>query len=291
LDYASEHGITYLDTAEYYSDGMSERIIGNWMHQKGCRDKMTVLTKFYLDTAPRWGSREYIHKALDASLDRLRTIYVDIYMIHLPDLKVSIEETLSALTAEFDAGRVRAIACSNFDADQLTEALQASSSGEYQRFIIVQAEYSLAIPQYIKPGDPGHFHAVRLCEAEDRLFPFCQSENIATTIYSPLAGGFLSGQYARGTSPPESSRASWNGRYISRRLTERNFQILDKLQAMARVLDMPIYTLAMAWAISNPAVTSIITGARKLEHIDNAVEASKIRLDLDVRAEMTSWIR
>jgi aryl-alcohol dehydrogenase-like predicted oxidoreductase len=289
LDYALGKGITYLDTAEYYGDGMAERIIGNWMHQRGCRGGITVLTKFYPQTAPSWGNREYIRKALDASLDRLRTDYVDIYMIHLPDLTVPIEETLSTLTEEFEAGRVRAIACSNFDSDQLAEALQVSASGGYQRFAVLQPEYSLAMSPYSKPEDP--FHAVGLYEVEDRLFPLCQSETIATTIYSPLAGGFLSGQYARGTPPPEGSRASGNGKYVGRIFTEGNFQILNRLQAKASELGMSVYNLAMAWAMTHPAVTSTIAGARRLEHIDNALEASEIRLDPDLRAEITSWIR
>ena len=148
------------------------------------------------------------------------------------------------------------------------------------------------MPPYADVEDPDYiYHPVGLYEIEDQIFPHCQRENIANTIYSPLGGGFLSGQYTRGAPLPEDSRASRDRTYVGRRLTERNFQILDKLQAKASELGMSIYDLAMAWAMTHPAVTSTITGARRLEHIDDALEASEIRLDPDLRAEMTAWIR
>ena len=241
LDYALEKGITYVDTAELYGTGRSERVIGNWMHQRGCRDKITVGTKFYLDSAPSWGNREYIRKALDASLSHLRTDYIDIYMMHLHDPTVPIEETLSTLSEEIKVGRVRTIGFSNFNTHQLQEALDTSASGGYQRFAVQQPGYSLITPLLTWPSavrgpiwveDPD-YSLVGLYEVEDQLFPICQRENIANTIYSPLGGGFLSGQYARGAPLPEGSRASRDRRFCDSRFTERNFQILDKLQAKA----------------------------------------------------------
>jgi aryl-alcohol dehydrogenase-like predicted oxidoreductase len=290
LDYALGKGITYLDTAESYVDGMSERVIGNWMHQRGCRDKITVLTKFVRDD-PGWGKREYIQNALEASLARLRTDYVDIYLMHFPDLTVPIEETLSTLTEEMESGKVRSIGLSNCTALQLQEALDTSASGGYQRFAVLQPEYSLAMPQYAYSEAPPFLNLPGLYEIEDGVFPICQREKIATTTWAPLAGGFLSGQYALGAPPPEGSRATQSSRFVDRTLTERNFQILDKLYAKAGELGMSIYNLAMAWAMTHPAVTSTIIGARRPEHIDNALEASEICLDPDLRAEMTSWSR
>ena len=292
LDYALEKGITYLDTAEWYGNGMSERIIGNWMRERKCRDQIAVLTKFFPPNATTWGDRAYIRQALDASLSRLQSDYVDIYMMHFPDPNVPIKETLSALSDEVETGRIRAPACSNFNADQLQRAVEASASGGYQRFVAHQPEYNLVMPPYAEVKEPDYiYHPVGLHELEDRIFPFCQQENIASTIYSPLAGGFLTGQYTRGAPPPEGSRAVGNSTYTSRRFRESNFQILDKLQAKARELGASVIGLAMAWAMTHPAVTSSITGARTLNHIDKAVEASEIRLDPDLRAEMTAWTR
>ena len=293
LDHALEKGITYVDTAELYgTEMMSERVIGNWAHQRGCRDKVSILSKFYVDAPRRWGNREYIRKALDGSLYRLRTDYIDIYMMHFPDLTVPIEETLSTLTEEIKAGRIRTIGFSNFYTHQLHEAMATSASGGYQRFEVQQPEYSLVMNPWSFIRYPENdSYPIGLYETEDQLFPICQRENIGNTIYSPLGGGFLTGQYARGTPPPEGSRASLQGRFVDRLLTERNFQILEKLRAKAGEVGMSVYNLAMAWAMSHPAVTSTIIGARRPEHIDNALEASEIRLDPDLRAEMTSWTR
>ena len=292
LDYALEKGITYVDTAELYGVGMSERVIGNWMHQRGCRDKITVLTKFYVDDPRTWGNRDYIRKALDGSLYRLRTDYVDIYMMHFADLTVPIEATLATLTEEVEAGRVRTIGFSNFYTHQLNEALAASESNGYRRFQVHQPEYSLVMnPWSFIRYPPNDSYPIGLYETEDQIYPICLKENIANTIYSPLGGGFLSGQYARGASLPEGSRASIQGRFVDRMLTERNFQILDKLQAKADELGISVYNLSMAWAMSHPAVTSTIVGARIPKHVDDALEASEIHLDPELRAEMTAWTR
>ena len=292
LDYALDKGITYLDTAEWYGNGMSERIIGNWMRQRKCRDQVTVLTKFFPPNATTWGDRAYIRQALDASLSRLQSDYVDIYMMHFPDPNVPIEETLSTLSEEVEAGRVRAPACSNFDANQLQQAMEASASGGYQPFAAHQPEYNLVMPPYAEVDETDYvYHPVGLYELEDRIFPLCQRENIASAIYSPLGGGFLTGQYSRGAPPPEGSRAVGNNTYTNRRFRERNFQILGKLQAKADELGASVIGLAMAWSMTHQAVTSAITGARTLGHVDNAVEASEMSINPDLRAEMTAWTR
>ena len=292
LDYALEKGITYVDTAEWYGGGMSEQFIGNWMRQRRCRDRVTVLTKFFPPNATTWGDRAYIRQALDASLSRLQSDYVDVYMMHFPDPNVPIEETLSTLSEEVEAGRVRGMGCSNFTANQLEEALEASALGGYENFAVYQPEYNLVMPPYAEVDEPDYvYHPVGLYELEDQIFPICQREHIASTIYSPLGGGFLTGQYTRGGPPPEGSRAMGNTTYANRRFRERNFQILDKLRAKARELGASVTGLAMAWAMAHPAATSTIVGARTLEHVDNALGASEIRLAPGLRAEMTAWTR
>ena len=291
MDYAFDKGITYFDTAEMYGNGTSERTVGNWMRQRRCRDKMTVLTKFWASDPPTWGNRDYIRKALDASLYRLGTDYIDIYMMHFPDPKTPIGETLATLTEEINAGRIRTIGFSNFYASQLEEALEASASGGHARFEVQQPEYSLVMqPTPVIRHPVGSSYPLGLYETEDYLFPICAREDIASTIYSPLGGGFLSGQYARGAPPPEGSRLSVRPDY-DRALTERNFKIMDRIRAKADEVNMSVYNLAMAWAMTHPAVTSAIIGARTTDHIDDALRASEIELGPDLRAEMTGWTR
>ena len=190
MDYAVEKGITFFDTAESYGGGQrrqrrkeafgiddvrevsnemssSERIVGDWMRTRGCRDEITLCTK-----VSTGGSPENIAQALSASLERLRTDHVDIYKMHSPDTSTPIAETLSALTMEVETGRVDAIGGSNYSAAQLREALDASASAGYRRFKVFQPAYSLVRP-----------------EAEEEVFPLCRAEVIAVTPYSPLAGG------------------------------------------------------------------------------------------------------
>ena len=261
------------------------------MRQRGCRDKMTVLTKFWASEPPTWGNRDYIRKALDASLYRLRTDYIDIYMMHFPDPITPIWETLATLTEEINDGRIRTIGFSNFYASQLEEALEASASGGHARFELQQPEYSLSMqPTPVIRDTVGSSYPIGLYETEDHLFPICVRENISSTIYSPLGGGFLSGQYAQGAPAPEGSRLSVRADY-DRGLTERNFKIMDRIRAKADETNMSVYSLAMTWAMTHPAVTSTIIGARTTEHIDDALKASEIELDPDLRAEMTGWTR
>lgn len=192
MDYAVERGITFFDTAESYALGTSERVLGNWLRLRKCRDKLTIFTKFWMPGVSAWGRADYIRKALEGSLERLRTDYVDGYLIHYPDPHTPVAETLAALTAEIQAGRVRAIGCSNFSARELREALEVSASRGYPRFELTEAEYSLGTnPLGIDS------YTVGLLEAEDSLFPLCQRANVAATTYSPLAAGFLTGKHTR----------------------------------------------------------------------------------------------
>ena len=289
LDYAVEAGIALLDTAEGYGGGnareyrrqrlrvddtrevsgemnSSERILGRWLQSRGCRDRVVICTKVGTGNSP-----ENIHRALAASLDRLNTGFVDIYMLHKSDPEIPIDETLGALTEEVEAGRVRAVGCSNFSGVQLREALGASAAGA--RFEAVQPPYSLAAP-----------------EAEDDLFPICRQEQIAVTSYSPLAAGFLSGKYTPDRSGfPGGSRFDIIPGHADIYFSERNFRIVERLREKSEELGLPMVRLAMAWAMAHPDVTSVLVGARTTAHIDNALAASEMRLDSDLRAEMSSW--
>ena len=291
MDYALEKGITFFDTAEAYGGGQarlgrknslgidderevsgemssSERIIGDWMQARGCRDQITLCTKVSTGGGP-----ENIAKALGASLERLRTDHVDVYKMHSPDTDTPIAETLAALTAELEARRVGAIGGSNYSAEQLREALDASSSGGYRRFEVVQPSYNLAAPQ-----------------AEEELFPLCRDQEIAVTAYSPLAAGFLAGKYTPDRSKmPNRSRFHMSPGHADIYFSDRNFGVVDRLRAKAAELGVPMVRLAMAWAMTHPDVTCVLIGARTTEHIDNALQAYEEGLDPGLRAEMAAW--
>jgi aryl-alcohol dehydrogenase (NADP+) len=293
MDHAVELGIDFFDTAESYGGGQSrqtrkdlfgiddkrevtsevsssERIVGRWMQSRGCRDKITLCTK-----VGSGGSPENIARTLGGSLDRLGTDHVDIYKMHTPDTEVPIAETLAAMTEEVRAGRVNVIGCSNYSAVQIKEALDASSTGGYSRFEIAQPQYNLIFP-----------------EAEDDVLPLCAEEGLAVTPYSPMAAGFLAGEYTPDrASVPAGSRFDIIPVYVERYFTDRNFGILNRLQRKADELGVPTARLALAWVMTNPHVTAPIVGARETGHLDNAVAALNMGLDGELRAEMSAWSR
>ena len=292
MDYAVEKGITFFDTAEAYGGGQarenrkstlgvddirettgemssSERIIGDWMRARGCRDEITICTKI----SGGRGAPELIAPALEASLERLRTDHVEIYKMHSPDPDTPIGETLHAMTEQVTAGRTRVIGGANYAAPQLQEALDASASRGYERFEITQPNYNLAVP-----------------EAQEELFPLCRREEISVTSYSPLGAGFLTGKYTPDrTKIPERTRMHVAPAHIDIYFQERSFRIVERLRAKEAELGVPLVRLAMAWAMSHPDVTAVFAGARSTGHIDNALAAYEMGLDPELRAEMSAW--
>ena len=290
LDYAVEKGITFLDTAEAYGGGnsqqyrikeygvkdrrevtvemnSSENIIGRWMEARGCRNEVTLCTKVSTGASP-----ENIRKALAASLERLRTDSVDAYKIHSPDPNVPIEESLDALNQEAEAGRIVAPGCSNFTADMLRDSLEISRKRGYRRFEITQPPYNLALREY-----------------ETDLFPLCRREQIAVTTYSPLGAGFFAGKYTPGMEKlPSGTRFDIVPGHGDIYFHDRFFKIVERLRAKSEETGIPMVRLAMAWAMSNPDVT-VLAGARKFDHIDNALESFRMDLDPGLKAEMSSW--
>ena len=292
LDYAVEKGITWFDTAEAYGGGnaqayrrqalnvddvreatniigSAEIIMGRWLTSRGCRDKIILCSKVNSGNSP-----ENIEKALKTSLDRLQVEYVDIYELHSPDDQTPIQESMAALAEQVESGRVRHIGCSNFSAVQLREALEVSKTENYPRFEVIQPPYSLAAP-----------------EAQDDLFPLCRSEEIGITTYSPLAAGFLAGKYTPDRdSFPKGSRFDVIPGHADIYFNERNFRNVERLQSKARELGMPMVRLAMAWAMTHPDITSVIVGARKTSHIDNALEAYDMKMEPALREELNTWL-
>ena len=288
LDHAVGRGIAFLDSAEGYGGGnarlsriqnhgiddtrevshemsSSECILGRWMKARGCRSEITLCTKVSSGASP-----ENIKRALAASLERLRTDSVDVYKLHSPDPKVPIQETLAALNEEVDAGRIKVLGCSNFSGDQMREALEVSRSRGYARFEITQPPYNLA-----------------LREDEADLFPLCREERIAVSTYSPLGAGFFVGKYTSAQSvPPSRTRFDIVPDFKDIYFKERNFRLMERLRYKAQEMGVPMVRLGVAWAASNPDVTSVIIGAKEKAHIDNALTATEFHLSPEQRAEI-----
>jgi 1-deoxyxylulose-5-phosphate synthase len=292
LDYAVSRGLTLLDTAESYGGGnaqtyrretygiddvreatgemhSSEMIIGRWLRDRRCRDRVQLCTKFSTG-----GTAERIQAALVASLKRLQTDHVDIYMPHKPYPDVPVAETLAALDAHVRLGRVRSIGCSNFKLEQLREVQTAAAAGGLARVESTQPPFSLADPS-----------------ARRSLLPYCVENDIAVVAYSPLAAGFLAGKYSRSPDGiPKGTRFDIIPGHIDVYFSERNFQLVERLRALSVETGEPMVKLAMAWVFSFPAVSCILVGARRRSHIDNALEAMALPLDAAIKTRMDAWV-
>jgi aryl-alcohol dehydrogenase-like predicted oxidoreductase len=259
IDKALDLGVTLIDTADVYGNkGGSEEVLGNVL---GTRRKNIVLaTKFGLpmDDAGKLGgaSRRYIMQAVEASLRRLKTDWIDLYQLHRPDGQTPIEDTLRALDDLVKAGKVRFIGCSNFVATQLDEARRASARNHIASFICCQEEYSL-----LERG------------LEKETGPAIRKYGLGLLPYFPLASGLLSGKYKHGAPLPTGSRFANNpprGRVV---LNERNWQIVEALSTFAAARGHTLLELAMSWLASWPFVSSIIAGATKPEQVEQNVAA------------------
>lgn len=291
MDYALGKGIDFFDTAEGYGGGQSysgrqsdegvavqkektievsssENIIGRWMKLRNNRDKVTVCTK-----ASSGGSPDQVAKSVAGSLDRLGIDKIDIYKMHSPDAEVPIAETLGALDEQVKAGHIDTIGCSNFSAEQVRAALDASAAHGYARFEITQPIYNLAVP-----------------DVEKDLLPLCAREGITVTPYSPLGAGFLSGKYTPDRSKfPKGTRYDIMPGHADVYFSDRNFRVVKALKAKSEEIGITMVQLAMAWAMTNVDVGSVLIGARHSGHIDNALTAYNEGLDPNLRAEMAAW--
>ena len=291
LDYAVEKGVTFLDSAEAYGGGnakagrqkaygiddvreattemhSSEKILGRWLRDRKCRDRLVICTKVSSGTQP-----DNVRKCVGESLERLGIDCIDIYKLHSPNPQVPIAETLGALDEQVRKGRVKAIGGSNFNAAQLRECLDASVKHGYARFEITQPPYSLAD---------------RAIEAE--LLPLCRREQVAVSSYSPLAAGFLAGKYTPDrTKFPKGTRFDISPGHADVYFSDRNFRVVEHLRRKAAEMNMPMVRLAMAWVIANPDVTCVLFGARNTGQIDNALEALRMGISPQLYQEMSAW--
>jgi aryl-alcohol dehydrogenase-like predicted oxidoreductase len=260
VDAALDVGINFFDTADTYSLGASEELLGAAL--KGRRDDVVVATKFGMDMQGRNGpdhgaraSRRYVRRAVEASLRRLGTDHIDLYQLHQPDLVTPIEETLSALGELVTEGKVRYLGCSNFAAWEVTEAHWVARTRGLQGFVTAQNEYSL-------------YNRV----AEDELVPACRHAGMGLLPYFPLAYGLLTGKYSGGTAP-EGSRLSADSQ--RHRLEGADLTRVAALQEYADARGLDLLTVAISGLAAQPAVGSVIAGVSRAEQVrTNAAAAT-----------------
>ena len=258
IDAAIDSGINFFDTADMYSDGKSEELLGRYLGRR--RSQVIIATKFGMKLHGQAGGArpEYIRKAFAASLRRLKTDYIDLYQLHTPDPHVPIAETLGALDELVKAGKLREIGCSNFSARQLRDAQAASAARPGSaRFVSVQNEYSL-------------LHR----EPEDEVLAECERQNMAFLPFFPLKSGLLTGKFRKGQPIPPDTRVAKVERY-RRLLTEENLDKIEALFDFARSRGHTLLELAFSWLLAHRIVASVIAGATSAEQVrDNAAAAS-----------------
>lgn len=267
MDMAVDQGINCFDTANSYGGGTSEQAVGAWLKAKGSavRDKLIISTKVHHPVGggpnDQGLSRRHIMQQIDVSLRRLNVDYVDMYLPHAVDMTTPLEETLGALNDLVVAGKVRYIGASGFPAWMMAQSLGISDRHGWHRFNWVQDSYSLMD---------------RNLDAE--MLPFCDSEGLAVTAYSPLAGGILAGKYRRGEAPPEGSRAEMSPNIYGSMLTEEAFVDLDRVCVMAADRGVSMSSLAVAWLLALPLNMLPIIGPRRTDHLDLVTDAVGLKL-------------
>jgi 1-deoxyxylulose-5-phosphate synthase len=280
LDTAAEGGITFVDTADVYplggtleTVGRSEEILGRWL--TGRRDDYVVATKCVGPTGPkpwdRGASRRHVISAVDESLRRLGTDYIDLYQLHSYDRQTPIDETLGALDDVVRAGKVRYIGCSNFLSYQLARAVGRSEVLGLARMDSVQPRYNLLFRQI-----------------ERELLPLCGEEGIGVIPYNPIAGGLLTGKHRR-QGPEDGGRftlGTAGQMYQERYWHDREFDTVDALGPLAAKAGVSPTTLAVQWVLANPVITSAIIGASRPEQLTDSLAAAEDPIDPDLKADL-----
>jgi aryl-alcohol dehydrogenase-like predicted oxidoreductase len=267
---ALDAGINFIDTADVYSRGESEEIVGKAL-AGGRRDNVVLATKVHGtmgDDPNEFGnSRRWIVREVDNSLRRLRTDWIDLYQIHRPEADTDIDETLGALSDLVHAGKVRYIGSSTFPASTIVEAQWVAQQRGRERFVCEQPPYSMLV------------RAV-----ENDVLPTCRRYGMGVIPWSPLAGGWLSGRYRLGAELPTSLRAERiPGRYdMSIPANQRKLEAADALAKLADEAGMTLIELALAFVINHPAVTAAIIGPRTMEHLESQLTAADVRLSDDI---------
>jgi aryl-alcohol dehydrogenase-like predicted oxidoreductase len=266
LDRALEVGINFIDTANVYGqEGLSERVLGRWMAKRGTRDDIVLATKgrFRMAEGPSGSgaSRLHITRAIDASLQRMQTDRIDLYQIHMQDIRTDEYELLRALDDAIRAGKIVYIGASNYAAYRLAQSLEIADKRNLTPWCTLQARYHLASR-----------------ELEREHVPACKAYGMGILPWSPLAGGLLTGKYRKGQAPPPGSRmAKWKERYEDFD-EERNWRIVEALIAVASEHEQPPSQIALAWLLAKECVTSVIFGARAVKQVDENAGAAHVAL-------------
>ena len=281
LDRAAEGGIDFLDTSDAYplggdlsTRGATEAILGRWL--RGKRDRFILATKCFAPTGPApfdaGNSRKHILSAVEASLRRLQTDYIDLYQLHGYDRATPIDETLGALDDLVHQGKVRYIGCSNFLTYQLVRAVGRTETLRLARLDCVQPRYNLLFRQI-----------------EREMLPYCGEEGIGVIPYNPIAGGLLSGKHVRENPPPEGSRFTLGNaaqNYQERYWHDREFDTVEAIRKLAGTAGADLVTLAVAWVLANPAVTAPIIGASRPDQLGASLAATEFALDEELKRRL-----
>jgi aryl-alcohol dehydrogenase-like predicted oxidoreductase len=279
MNKAFEAGVTFFDTADVYPlgatpdmVGRTEAYIGSWL--KGHREQIVLATKFAGQVGngmnDRGGSRKHILQAVENSLRRLQTDYIDLYQMHHLDPNTPLDETLRALDDLVHSGKVRYIGCSNYPAWQLCKALWISDTDGLARFDSVQPRYNLLF---------------RHIEAE--LLPLALDQGIGVISYNPLAGGVLTGRYQPGQAPQQGTRFTLHNAgsmYQARYWQDAQMHAVERLKTYCQEHNLVVAQVALAWVLAQPAITSAIVGASKPEQLDQTLPAVNLTLDEQTRA-------
>jgi 1-deoxyxylulose-5-phosphate synthase len=281
MDKAAEAGVDFFDTSDAYplggdlsTRGRTEEIIGRWM--AGKRDRFILATKCFVPMGPGpmdgGNSRKHIMSAVEGSLRRLQTDYIDLYQLHGYDRNTPIDETLSALDDLVHSGKVRYLGCSNFLTYQLVRAIGRSETLRLARFDSVQPRYNLLFRQI-----------------EREMLPFCAEDGVGVISYNPIAGGLLSGKHSNTAPPADGSRfalGTAGTMYQERYWHEGMFETVDAVRKLADAAGVPMVTLSVAWVLANQAITAPIIGASRPEQLDASLAAADYALDPDLKRQL-----
>ena len=266
LDRALEAGVNFIDTADIYAGGATEEILGRWM--KGKRAGLVIATKVFFPTGQgpndRGAGRVHVRQAIEASLRRMETDYIDLYQIHCWDRRTPLEETLSVFTDLVREGKVRYIGCSNHAAWQIEKSLRVSEREHLARYDCLQPQYSLVVR-----------------DVEREILTVCREEGLGVIPWSPLGAGFLTGKYTRAQKPAAGTRlASWEDT-AERHMTDRNFDLVDLLAKVGKERQKPVAAVALRWLLDVPGVTAPIVGARSVAQLDQSLACADWTLTLE----------
>lgn len=271
IERAIDAGINFIDTANSYNNGETERVVGQALAANGLRQRLVLATKVHFPVGPgpndRGNSRLHILQACEDSLRRLQTDYIDLYQIHRPNPETPVAETLGALTDLVRQGKVRYIGCSTHPAWRVMEALMVSERNGYARYVSEQPPYNLLDRRI-----------------ENELVPLCQSHGLAIIPWAPLAQGVLAGRYGDAATYPADSRAALRGGVFADRVSAQGVAVGARFVRLAEEWGLPPAQLALAWVKDQPGITAPIFGPRTLAQLEHVLPVLELQLDPALRA-------